>query len=53
LEVQADGLPLPDALVGGRQGRLVLAYLACERQRAVRKEELAELLWGDRLPESW
>jgi DNA-binding SARP family transcriptional activator len=53
LEVEADGRTLPDALVGGRQGRLVLAYLACERPRAVRREELAELLWADRLPDSW
>jgi DNA-binding SARP family transcriptional activator len=51
--VHAEGRTLPDALVGGRQGRLVLAYLACERSRAVRKEELADLLWPDRLPESW
>ena len=53
LEVQAEGRTLPEALVGGRQGRLVLAYLLCERSRAVRKEELAELLWADRLPDSW
>ncbi len=53
LEVEANGISLPDALVGGRQGRLVLAYLVCERHRAVRREELAELLWGDRPPDSW
>ena len=53
LEVEADGRSLPDALVGGRQGRLVLAYLLCERPRAVRREELAELLWADHLPDSW
>src|SRR4051794_41425544 len=53
VEVEADGRLLPEALLGGRQGRLVLAYLACERTRPVRREELAELLWPDELPDSW
>lgn len=53
VEVEIDGRVLPDALIGGRQGRLVLAYLVCERDRAVRREELADLLWPDRLPDSW
>ena len=53
LELEAEGRLLPDALVGGRQGRLVFAFLVCERARAVRREELAELLWADRLPDSW
>src|SRR3954453_8632239 len=53
VEVEAQGRVLPDVLLAGRQGRLVLAYLVCERPRAVRREELAELLWADRLPDSW
>jgi DNA-binding SARP family transcriptional activator/tetratricopeptide (TPR) repeat protein len=53
LEVEADQGVLPDALFGGRQGRLVFAFLVCERHRAVRREELAELLWPDELPDSW
>src|SRR2546423_446118 len=44
VEIHVDGRALPDALIGGRQGRLVLAYLVCERDRAVRREELADLL---------
>ena len=40
-------------LLAGRQGRLVLAYLVCERSRAVSREELADLLWPDELPQSW
>src|SRR5947209_3294265 len=51
--VEADGRRLPEALVAGRQGRLVLGYLVCERHRSVRREELAELLWGEQLPSSW
>jgi DNA-binding SARP family transcriptional activator/tetratricopeptide (TPR) repeat protein len=53
VEVEVDGRLLPESLIGGRQGRLALAYLACERDRAVRREELAELLWSEQLPESW
>src|SRR5262249_54200838 len=53
VEIEVDGRALPDSMTGGRQGRLVLAYLACERERSVRREELAELLWPDELPESW
>ena len=34
----------------GRQGRLVVAYLAANRARAVRRDELIELLWPRTLP---
>ena len=44
-EVAAAGL--------GRPGRLALAYLTCERHRAVPRDELAEVLWGEELPQSW
>jgi SARP family transcriptional regulator, regulator of embCAB operon len=37
----------------GRQGRIVFAYLAAERNRPVPKEELAEVLWTDALPDAW
>jgi SARP family transcriptional regulator, regulator of embCAB operon len=44
-------------LAGGdmplRQGRLAFAYLACERERAVTREELAGAIWGDQLPAAW
>ena len=43
-EVAAAGL--------GRPGRLALAYLTCERHRSVPRDELAEVLWGDELPQS-
>ena len=51
--VEVDGRRVPDSLLAGRQGRLVLAYLLCERHRSVPREELAELLWPQRLPASW
>lgn len=34
----------------GRQGRMAFAYLVCERSRAVTRDELAQVLWPDRLP---
>ena len=43
---------LREAGLLGRQGRLVFVYLALERERAVDGDELAELLWPDRLPPS-
>jgi SARP family transcriptional regulator, regulator of embCAB operon len=34
----------------GRQGRLAFAFLVLERQRAVRRDELIELLWPGQAP---
>jgi SARP family transcriptional regulator, regulator of embCAB operon len=47
-EVLIDERDLP-----GRQGRLALALLVAERDRAVSREELAEELWGEDLPAAW
>jgi predicted ATPase/DNA-binding SARP family transcriptional activator len=51
--LEVDGRRIPDSSFAGRQGRLVWAYLVLERHRSVHREELAELLWPDRLPSSW
>ena len=37
----------------GRQGRLVFAYLVCERSRPVPREELATVVWPEVLSPSW
>ena len=37
----------------GRQGREAFAYLAINRPKLVSRTELADALWGDRLPDSW
>lgn len=46
LTVAWDGEQLERSLPG-RQGRLIFAFLALNRGRSVRREELVEALWGD------
>ena len=37
----------------GKQGRLVFAYLVCERTRPVSREELAAVVWPENLSHGW
>jgi|GEM_PF-340190 len=46
LTVSWDGIELGESLPG-RQGRLLFAYLALNRDRPVRRDELVEALWAD------
>ncbi|MCB0870180.1 MAG: AAA family ATPase [Solirubrobacterales bacterium] len=46
LSVTWDGDELGESLPG-RQGRLLFAYLALNRKRPVRRDELVEALWAD------
>jgi DNA-binding SARP family transcriptional activator len=39
--------------LGSRQARLAFAFLLAERNRAVSRDELAEVLWPNQLPRSW
>ena len=48
--VETDGAVIGEARLGGRQGRLVFAYLVAEQGRAVPRDELAEALWGETPP---
>ena len=48
--VETDGAVIDEAQLGGRQGRLLFAYLVAERGRAVPRDELAEALWGETPP---
>ena len=48
--VETDGAVIDEAQLGGRQGRLLFAYLVAERSRAVPRDELAEALWGETPP---
>jgi DNA-binding SARP family transcriptional activator len=53
LGIEFDGRFLAGDDMPLRQGRLAFAYLACERERAVTREELAAAIWGDVLAAAW
>ncbi|MDT4919901.1 MAG: family transcriptional regulator, regulator of embCAB operon [Pseudonocardiales bacterium] len=48
--IEGDDGPIPRERLPGRQGRLLLAYLITEHGHAVRRGDLAELLWGAHPP---
>jgi YVTN family beta-propeller protein len=50
IAVKTDDAVIDEAQLGGRQGRLLFAYLVAERSRAVPRDELAEALWGETPP---
>jgi DNA-binding SARP family transcriptional activator len=47
--IESDGQRL-DQHLPGRQGRLLLAYLVCNRHRAVRRAGLVDAIWPDQAP---
>src|SRR4051794_21553497 len=49
LTVEVDGRRVEDDLPG-RQGRLLFAYLALNRERPVRRDELVDVVWDERPP---
>ena len=52
--VELDGrVAVEERQFRGKQGRLVFAYLVCQRARAVSREELVDLLWPDGPAASW
>jgi DNA-binding SARP family transcriptional activator len=53
LGIELDGRFLAGADMPLRQGRLVFAYLAFKRERAVSRQELAEAIWGSAQPAGW
>ena len=52
VRAEVDGRLVDDGLLGGRQGRRLLARLAWEG-RAVHRDELADGIWLERLPRTW
>ena len=50
--MECDGDAIDDRLLGGRQGRRLLAHMAWEG-RSVHRDELADGLWSGVLPRTW
>src|SRR5262245_9170366 len=50
--VERHGRVLTDAALGGRQGRLLFAFLGTRRTLPVSKAQLIEAIWGSRTPPS-
>ncbi len=53
VSIEANGASLDERSFGGRQGRLVFAYLLAAEGRPVPRDELADVLWGDAPPAKW
>jgi DNA-binding SARP family transcriptional activator/pimeloyl-ACP methyl ester carboxylesterase len=53
LRIETDAAVLDGARLGGARARLVFALLVLERARLLTRDELAEAVWGDRLPPTW
>ncbi len=52
--VEVDGrIVVDESHFRGRQGRLVFAYLVCERTRPVSREELARIVWPRETALAW
>jgi DNA-binding SARP family transcriptional activator len=53
IAVEVEGAVIDERHFPGRQGRLLFAYLVVEHARAVPRDELADVLWGDAPPATW
>ena len=53
IQVESDRGLIRESELPARQGRLAFAHLVDRRAHPVSREELAEVLWGERLPGTW
>jgi DNA-binding SARP family transcriptional activator/streptogramin lyase len=53
LSIEADGAVVTEERFGGRQARVLFAYLLVARGRPVPTDELAETIWGATPPARW
>ena len=53
LSIERCGGSSASASLPGRRAELVFAYLAAEHRRTVSRDELADALWPERLPDTW
>jgi DNA-binding SARP family transcriptional activator len=53
VRIEAGGTLVGERQFPGRQGRLLFAYLVCERRRPVSRDELGEAVWPGQQPSAW
>ncbi len=53
LAIDRDGVASTGAGLAGRRSEIVFAYLAAEHRRSVSRDELADALWPETLPDTW
>ncbi|MBJ7469990.1 MAG: EAL domain-containing protein [Solirubrobacteraceae bacterium] len=53
ITIQRAGEVAPAVGLSGRRSEIVFAYLACEHRRSVSRDELANALWPELLPDTW
>lgn len=53
VSLECDDMLVSEKSLPGRQGRVLFALLAWERDRAVSAEEAAEILWNGAPPDAW
>jgi SARP family transcriptional regulator, regulator of embCAB operon len=53
VQVESEQRLLREADLPARQGRLAFAYLVDRRANAVARQDIADVLWPDRLPDAW
>jgi SARP family transcriptional regulator, regulator of embCAB operon len=53
VSLECDGVLVPEKMLPGRQGRVLLTALAWERVHAVTAEEVADILWDGGPPTAW
>jgi DNA-binding SARP family transcriptional activator len=53
VSAESDDRLVPEGALPGRQGRVLLAALAWERDRALGADEVAGIVWDDAPPQAW
>jgi DNA-binding SARP family transcriptional activator len=51
--IEAGAMVVREADLPGRQGRCLWVYLTLHRRGPVGRDELAEAIWGDDIPDAW
>src|SRR5689334_13793537 len=53
IAIEREGETVPSIGLTGRRSEIVFAYLAIEHRRSVSRDELANALWPELLPDTW